>query len=78
MAQLLGLLLAFAKLGDLLVQLSRKRHKMKDDAGAIVTLQNYRERLEKALLARRKAALDDIDHNRDRADGLPDDGHRRD
>ena len=79
-ATALGVLSALVKLVELLVQSRFKFQKERQDYETILLLRQYRERLEKALQARKDASKGQaisVHHERD-IDGLPDDGFRRD
>ena len=79
-ATALGVLSALVKLVELLVQSRFKSQKERQDYETILLLRQYRERLEKALQARKdssKGYTSSVHHERD-IGGLPDDGFRRD
>ncbi|MEP1442999.1 MAG: hypothetical protein ABJK39_08320 [Hyphomicrobiales bacterium] len=79
-ATALGVLSALMKLVELLVQSRFKVQKDRQDYETILMLRQYRERLEKALQARKgasKSHADVLDDGHD-GDSLPDDGFRRD
>ncbi len=76
----LGVLSALIKLVELLVQSRFKSQREREDYETILLLRQYRERLEKALQARKDATKNHahiLDHERD-VERLPDDGFRRD
>ena len=76
----LGVLSALIKLVELLVQSRFKSQRERQDYEAILLLRQYRERLEKALQARKDVAkgyTNTPDHERN-VERLPDDGFRRD
>ena len=76
----LGVLSALIKLVELLVQSRFKSQREREDYETILLLRQYRERLEKALQARKDAVKNHthvLDHDRD-VERLPDDGFRRD
>ena len=76
----LGVLSALIKLVELLVQSRFKSQREREDYEAILLLRQYRERLDKALQARKDATKSHtpvLDHERD-VERLPDDGFRRD
>ena len=76
----LGVLSALIKLVELLVQSRFKSQRERQDYETILLLRQYRERLEKALQARKDAIENHADipsHERD-VERLPDDGFRRD
>lgn len=76
----LGVLSALIKLVELLVQGRFKAQKERQDYETILLLRQYRERLEKALQARKDASKGHrVDDGIERdGDSLPDDGFRRD
>lgn len=84
MTQIAGLLLALFRFAELFLRHRTRQLGDKRTRHAILTLQKYKERFEKALLARRetRSGQDDpvappvapIDGN----NRLPDDGYRRD
>ncbi|MEP2943575.1 MAG: hypothetical protein ABJL18_00220 [Hyphomicrobiales bacterium] len=80
MASLIGLLISFIKIFEAFLDINARRDEERQTRHAILSLQNYRERLERSLLARRQSRAehsgDDI--SVDGNDSLPDDGYRRD
>jgi len=76
----LGVLSALIKFVELLVQSRFRSQREQQDYETILLLRQYRERLEKALQARKDTAKNHanaINHERD-VERLPDDGFRRD
>ena len=80
MASFIGLLISFIKLIEIFLTIRARRGEAKNAGHAILTLQKYRERLERSLLARRQSRLEhgDVDSVDDGTNSLPDDGYRRD
>ena len=79
-ATALGVLSALVKLVELLVQSRFKSQRKRQDYETILFLRQYRDRLEKALRARKDASKGHasyVHHERD-IGSLPDDGFRRD
>lgn len=83
-AAILGILVPLIKFLELFLNFNRERSKGAETRHAILTLQAYRERLERALLAR--SQIRDLPPCSDHPDGVPDDrscgiaddGYRRD
>lgn len=76
----LGVLSALINFVELLVQSRFRSQREQQDYETILLLRQYRERLEKALQARKDTAKNHaiaINHERD-VERLPDDGFRRD
>lgn len=71
-AAILGILLPLIRFLELFLNFTRERAKGAETRHAILTLQHYRERLEKALLAR--GQIRDIPHRDDHPGGVSDDG----
>ena len=84
MTSLIGLLISLIKIVEVFLNINARRGEERQTRHAVLTLQIYRQRLERSLLARRQSRAEHGDvHDSDGgsddgAGSLPDDGYRRD
>lgn len=80
MASLIGLLISFIKIVEVFLGLHVRRGEERQTHHAVLTLQKYKQRLERSLLARRQSRAEhgSVDTSDDGRNSLPDDGYRRD
>lgn len=80
MASLIGLFISFIKIVKVFLALHARRNEERQKRHAVLTLQEYKQKLERSLLARRQSRAEngDVGTSDDGGNSLPDDGYRRD